>query len=85
MAELETDFRLRAVITEIGPDYLISVTKILSDNTLEIMDEKEVDSIEAAHGFIAQIASDSSYPSDAVEKLYNIAGKITKKPPKGRK
>ena len=85
MPEAAPDFRLRAVITELDPDYIVSVSKMSLENDIEVVGEEEVATIQAAHDFIAQLARDHSCPSEAVEKLYNIAGRIANKPPKGRK
>ena len=85
MPEAAPDFQLRAVITEAGPDYIVSVSKIPPENDIEIVGEEEVAALQAAHDFIEQLARDHSYPSETVEKLYNIAGKIANKSPKGRR
>lgn len=79
------EFRLRAVITEAEAEYVVSVSKASSENGIEILKEREVDTIEEAHRFIEETARLCSYPVADVDKLYNIAGRIGSKPPRGRK
>jgi hypothetical protein len=85
MLETTPNFRLRAVITEADTDYIVSVSRVSRDNDIAIVGEEEVATIETAHDFIGQIARQESYAPENVEKIYNIAGKISNKAPKGRK
>ncbi len=78
------DFVLRAVVTDLESGYVVSVSRLSDDGEVEILGEEEVGSIVAAHQFLERIATDCSFPADRVERLYNIKGRITNKPPKGR-
>ena len=85
MPETAPDFRLRAVITEGENGYIASISKASSRNEITILCEEEVADINSSNELVSRIALEQFYPSKDVDTFYNIGGRISSKPPKGRK
>jgi hypothetical protein len=69
---------------QLDAGYVVSVSKLSSGGDIAILGEEEVGSIAAAHEFMERIAVACSHPAHDISKMYNIHGKITTKPPRGR-
>ena len=78
-----TNFELRAVITALETGYVVSISKLSNDGDVTILSEEEVGDIASAHELMQRISTECRYPNEDMNKLYNIHGNITTKPPRG--
>ena len=78
-----TNFELRAVITALETGYVVSISKLSNDGDVMILSEEEVGDIASAHELMGKIAAECRSPIESMNKLYNIHGSITTKPPRG--
>jgi hypothetical protein len=72
MSAKTSESRLRAIVTQVDDELIVSICVVAPQEAPLLVDEKIVADLDAAHAFIEQLARQIGFTAENVHTIYNL-------------